>query len=134
MRPLVRAVLALALVASVLGIASCGTSEANDTVVRVKPLQAVRLIAQGDDTVVDLRPARDFAAGHVAGAINIDASAPDFEDRIAELDESVTYLVYARSRSESAPAADQMVRVGVGRVLDAGAYGMLALAGAPLEG
>jgi rhodanese-related sulfurtransferase len=130
---MVRAVLALSVVTLVLGLVSCGSSEANGTVVRVRPVEAVRLIADGDHAVIDLRSPSAFAAGHVAGARNIDASAPDFEDRIAELDDGQTYLVYARTKADSAPAADEMVRVGIDRVVDAGAFGMLALAGAPLE-
>jgi rhodanese-related sulfurtransferase len=93
----------------------------------------VALIQAGDHTVVDLRPPTAYAAGHVAGAVNIDASAPDFGDRVRGLDDSVPYLVYADSKKESAPAADKMVRVGIDRVVDAGAFGLLALAGAELD-
>lgn len=131
---LLRAALLVAVVLVTLGISSCGSSEATGTVEGVRPAEAARLIAEGGHTVVDLRPPGDFAAGHVAGAVNIDASAADFEERVAELDEQVTYLVYARTRADSAPAADAMVRLGVERVVDAGAFGMLALAGVELAG
>ena len=33
----------------------------------------------------------------MAGAVNVDASAADFEERVARLDEGATYLVYART-------------------------------------
>ena len=130
---LVRLVLVLCVVAPALGITSCGTSEADGTVVRITAMDAVKVIAEGDDTVVDLRSPGDFAAGHVAGAVNINASAPAFEDRVAELDESLTYLVYARTKVDSARAADRMAELGVDRILDAGSFGLLALAGADLE-
>lgn len=131
---LVRLVLALAMVAPVLGITSCGRSDANGTVVRITAMEAVKVIAQGEDTVVDLRSPGDFAAGHVAGAVNINASAPGFGDRVAKLDESATYLVYARTKADSARAADRMAELGIDRILDAGSFGLLALAGADLEG
>lgn len=131
---LVRLMLTLAVVAPVLGMTSCGTSQANDTVVRITAMEAVKVIAEGDDTVVDLRSPGDFAAGHVAGAVNIDASAPGFADRVAALDESATYLVYARTKVDSARAADRMAELGIDRILDAGSFGLLALAGADLEG
>lgn len=131
---LVRLMLTLAVVAPVLGMTSCGTSQANDTVVRITAMKAVKVIAEGDATVVDLRSPGAFAAGHVAGAVNIDASAPGFEDRVAALDESATYLVYARTKVDSARAADRMAELGIDRILDAGSFGLLALAGADLEG
>jgi phage shock protein E len=132
MRTVRLAVLVLATALAVIGIASCSTSEANGTVVRVTPREAVGLIEDGRHTVIDLRSPEAFAAGHVAGATNLDASAPDFEDQVAELDADVAYLVYARTDDVAAPAADTMVRLGVERVVDAGAFGLLAIAGAEL--
>jgi len=132
MGSVLRAMVALCGLVLVFVISSCGTSEANGNVERVGPVEAVRLISKGDHAVIDLRPPRDYAAAHVAGAVNIDASASDFDDRVVELDERVTYLVYAASKSQSAPAADEMVRLGVDRVVDAGSFGLLALAGAEL--
>lgn len=134
MKSLRRVLAALSVVVLVLGITSCdSTSEASGTVVRVQPARAVELIRQGDDTVIDLRTPREYEAGHVAGAINIDSTAPDFEERVKELDSSMTYLVYASNKTQSAPAADTMVRLGIDRVLDAGGFGLLALSGADLE-
>lgn len=134
MKSLRRVLAALSVVMLVLGITSCdSSSEASGTVVRVQPARAVELIRRGDDTVVDLRTPREYKAGHVAGAINIDSTAPDFEDRVKELDSSVTYLVYASNKTQSAPAAETMVRLGIERVLDAGGFGLLALSGADLE-
>ena len=134
MKSPLRALLALSAVLLVLVITSCDSrSEANGKVVRVRPEEAVSLIRAGKQTVIDLRPPRDFAAGHVAGAVNIAAAAPDFEDRVKALDTSATYLVYATNKEQSAPAADTMVRLGIERVVDAGSFGLLALAGAALE-
>lgn len=132
MSSVVRVVLALVSVAVMLAISSCDTSRASGTVVRVDAEEAVRLIRDSDHTVVDLRPPDAYAAGHVSGAVNVDASAADFADRVGELDEEVVYLVYARTEDLSAPAADAMVRAGIDRVIDAGGFGLLALAGAPL--
>jgi len=51
----------------------------------------------------------------------------------AALAKDDTYLVYARTAELSAPAADKMVRLGIERVVDAGGFGLLAIAGAELE-
>jgi rhodanese-related sulfurtransferase len=133
MRSVVGALLSVLLAAAVLVTSSCDSSEATGTVVQVKPVQAVKLIARGDHVVLDVRTAEDFAAGHVAGAVHLDAQAADFEERVRELDPAVPYLVYARSRERSAPTADRLVRLGGDRVADAGAFGLLAIAGAELE-
>ncbi len=132
MTSVIRFLLALATVPLILGITSCDTSEADGTVVPVSAREAVRMIESGKYTVLDLRSPDAYAAGHVAGAVNIDASAPDFEDRVDELDEGAVYLVYARNEELSAPAADAMVRSGMEKVVDAGGFGLLALAGAEL--
>lgn len=133
MRSVLRVMVALTTLVLVFAITSCGSSEANGTVVRVGPARAVALIKSGKDVVVDLRSPRDFAAGHVVGAINIDAGAPDFERRVKALDDSSTYLVYASNKAGSAPAADKMVNLGIDHVVDAGGFGLLALSGADLE-
>lgn len=50
--------------------------------------------------VVDVRTPQEFAAGHLACAINIDVNAPDFAERISALDKNAHYAV--RRRQERA--------------------------------
>jgi rhodanese-related sulfurtransferase len=100
----------------------------------MRAAQAVTVIEDDRYTVIDLRGPAAYEAGHVAGAVNIDASASDFEDRVRELDPGETYLVYARNAEQSGPAADDMVRLGIDRVVDAGGFGLLAIAGAEIDG
>lgn len=133
MRSVLGALLSVLLAAAVLVTSSCGSSEATGTVVPARPAQAVKLLERGDHVVLDVRTAEEFAAGRLAGAVHLDAEAPDFEERVKELDPDVSYLVYARNRDFSAPTAERLVRLGVERVVDAGAFGLLAIAGAELE-
>lgn len=72
------------------------------------------------DVVVDVRTAGEYAAGHVAGAINIDVESGDFASAIGTLDKSKTYLVYCHSGRRSGIAAEQMRSAGL-TVLDGGA-------------
>lgn len=132
MKPVLRAVALLLLTLVAVGISSCATSEADGTVERVGARQAVSLIVEGDQVVLDLRSAEAFEAGRVTGARNLDAEGPDFADEVGQLDDEVTYLVYARDAALSSRAAEQMAQLGIDRVLDAGGFGALALAGAPL--
>ena len=59
-----------------------------------------------------------FAAGHLPGAINIDNSAPDFADAVAELPKDGTYLVYCQTSNRSGVATDRMADLGFTDVYD----------------
>jgi len=62
-------------------------------------------------TVLDVRTAREFAAGHIPGAVNIDVNAPDFDKKVAELDKDKTYLVHCASGVRSVRACEKMNRL-----------------------
>ncbi len=79
--------------------------------------------------LLDVRTPAEFAAGHIAGAINIDVEASDFGDRISKLDESAHYAVYCRSGSRSAIAVQKMSSDGFKHVEDLSG-GLLAWAAA----
>jgi phage shock protein E len=62
--------------------------------------------------LLDVRTPEEFASGHLEGAINIDVQSPDFNQKVAELDPSATYLVYCRSGNRSGQAIDRMEGLG----------------------
>jgi rhodanese-related sulfurtransferase len=99
----------------------------------VAPAEAVALIEAGEHTVIDVRTPAEFEQAHVVGAINIDVEAPDFAERIAELDPETPYLLYCRTGRRSALAAQQMSEAGFTDLADAGGLVDLARAGAPVE-
>jgi phage shock protein E len=111
---------------------SCSSSEAEGKVVQVGAREAVTMIESGDYVVLDLRSAEAFEAGHVAGAVHLPYAGGAFPDRVEQLDPERDYLVYSRAGDTASKAADAMVAAGIGKVVDAGAFGMLAIAGAPL--
>ena len=61
-----------------------------------------------NNVVLDVRSKKEFDAGHVPGATNIDVNAADFEDRIAKLDKNKTYLVHCAAGRRSVKAANKM--------------------------
>jgi len=65
-----------------------------------------------DEVLLDVRTPEEFAGGNIEGAINIDFKAPDFEQKIGELDKNKTYLVYCLSGMRSRKAADRMSELG----------------------
>lgn len=98
----------------------------------VRTMSAADAVAQIDQrTVIDVRTPAETQAGMIAGARNIDIGAPDFRDRIAELDRDGSYLVYCRSGNRSAQAAAIMEELGFTDVVDAGGLDALVAAGAP---
>ena len=56
--------------------------------------ELVARVRAGDAVVVDLRPAEEFAAGHIAGAVSIPLS--ELEARLAELPADVEIVAYCR--------------------------------------
>jgi len=80
----------------------------------VKPFKNVdvarfeKLRADKKNVVLDVRTREEYAAGHIAGAVNIDVNAPDFEEKVARLDKHKTYLVHCGAGVRSAKACEQM--------------------------
>lgn len=62
------------------------------------------LQVQKDIVVIDVRTADEFAAGHIAGAKNIDIMAADFAKQIAALDKDKTYLIHCAAGGRSGRA------------------------------
>jgi rhodanese-related sulfurtransferase len=81
-------------------------------------------------TIIDVRTPAEYAAGHIAGAQNIDYEAADFGTRIEALDKAAPYVVYCRSGRRSALAQAQMKDAGFTDVKDGGAMDALVAAGA----
>lgn len=71
------------------------------------------LIKQPNTVLLDVRTAREFAEGHISGAILIDVNAADFSRRVAGLDKSKTYLVHCRSGVRSVRACNELADTGM---------------------
>ena len=62
--------------------------------------------------ILDARTPEEFAAGHLANAINVDYKASSFKDELGKLDKSKTYLVYCRTGVRSLASVKIMTEVG----------------------
>ncbi len=78
--------------------------------------------------VIDVRSRREFQSGHVAGARNIDVSAPDFAQQVKRLNARYTYVVYCQSGGRSSRAAATMKSAGL-TVIDGGGIGRMQSSG-----
>jgi rhodanese-related sulfurtransferase len=82
----------------------------------VTPREALSLIEQNkanpDFVILDVRTPKEFASGHIKGAINLDYYAETFQEDLDGLDKTKTYLVYCRSGSRSSKAFNLMKELG----------------------
>lgn len=96
------------------------------------PEAAVAAIQNGA-TVVDARTEREFASGHLAGAIHADVLDSDFRERVVDLDRATPVYVYCASGHRSGRAASILEDMGFTTVVNAGGFNDLAAAGAAVE-
>jgi rhodanese-related sulfurtransferase len=93
-----------------------------------------RMRTQTNCVVLDVRTTREFAAGHVPGAVHVDWSSGDFTDKIGALDKQKTYLVHCASGFRSARAVGKMHRLGFKDLYDfSGGWNEWSRAGKPVE-
>jgi len=122
-------VLVLVVVAGI-AVAGCGSS-AGPAITKADAATVVGML--DSSVVIDVRTPAEYAAGHIAGAQNIDVEATDFATRISSLDKKAAYVVYCRSGRRSAIAADQMATAGFTDITDGGAMADLVAAGASTQ-
>ena len=70
-----------------------------------------KLAADKKHVVLDVRTPKEFAAGHIAGAVNIDFNAPDFAKKVEALDKDKTYLVHCAGGVRSTKACQKMTEI-----------------------
>ena len=93
-----------------------------------------RLRQQPNQTILDVRTPREFTAGHVPGATNINVLDSEFEARAGALDKAKPCLVYCARGGRSAMAAQKLHSLGFREVLDfGGGWNVWAAAGKPAE-
>jgi len=79
------------------------------SVKNVEADQAAKLLQENKKIVVlDVRTPEEFAAGHIAGATNLDFHNPDFGKKLSALDKTKSYLVHCAAGGRSAKTRDLM--------------------------
>jgi rhodanese-related sulfurtransferase/thioredoxin-related protein len=67
-----------------------------------------RMAADKQNVILDVRTPREFSAGHILGAMNLDYNAPDFQEKAAALDKRRTYLVHCATGGRSVRACEKL--------------------------
>ena len=122
-----RALQLVLVVLAAVALAGCGGSSQDEAatvptatsgVVLASPEEAQALIETGGVKLLDVRTPEEFAAGHIAGAENVDFYAADFADRIDALDQGESYVVYCHTGNRSGKATALMADKGFASVTD----------------
>lgn len=80
----------------------CGMQSASGTVATLSVDEFAQIIVQKGVTLVDVRTPKEFAEGHIAGALNIDVKANDFRERVKSIHGKVAVYCLGGVRSMSA--------------------------------
>src|SRR5205809_7145657 len=71
--------------------------------------EAAKLVSSNTNVVVlDVRTPREFEAGHIKGATNINFNDKEFAKRVAALDKNKTYVVHCAAGGRSGKACEQI--------------------------
>lgn len=98
----------------------------------VDPVEAKKMIDKGQVVVIDVRTPGEWDGGHLKNAKLIDISGATFEQQIAKLDKSKTYVVYCAVGGRSSRAATLMAEKGFKTVYNmVGGYNKWSALGYP---
>lgn len=88
----------------------------SDSAIDIDPNSAFKMIQENKDNpnfiLMDVRTPAEFEEAHIEGCILINYQAPDFRDKLQELDKNKSYLVYCRSGMRSAGSVAEMNKMG----------------------
>jgi len=70
--------------------------------------------AEAAPTIIDVRTAEEFAAGHLEGAVNIPLNATDFKDQIDALDPDGEFILHCGTGARADRVAEFMQSQGFG--------------------
>lgn len=68
--------------------------------------------------LIDVRTPREYQAGHIENAINIDLSSNNFTHQINKLDKQKPIYIYCRSGNRSTRASNELVKLGFIEIYD----------------
>lgn len=90
-----------------------------DQIKILNPHEFKQAITRHTVQLVDVRTAREFTAGHIANAVNIDLHQKQrFLERFAKMDKNKPIYLYCRSGARSQQAARMLVGMGFGKIYD----------------
>ena len=95
--------------------ASCQSANSETSTEGFQDLNVVEFKEKMDTrgvVILDVRTPEETAEGKIDGAQELDFRAPDFQEKLGQLDRDKTYLVYCRSGGRSSSACSMMDEMG----------------------
>ena len=108
-----------------------GQSSANHPVIQPQEYKARFMDGKQPHTLVDVRTAEEYREGAIPGAINI--SVQELSAKLNKIPKDKPVIVYCRSGSRSAHAAQSLLAAGYSEVYDLGGLFEWARQGLPLK-
>lgn len=85
----------------------------NSSIQRINVDELLKMGEKENVEVIDVRTPREIAEGYIKGTDKfIDYNGDHFDDQIASLDKSKTFVVYCRSGNRSTKALNKMAKKG----------------------
>ena len=84
----------------------------------VSAIEFKKLINENKYILIDVRTVKEFKAGHIEGAINIDWYQRTFETKIQEFDKTKSILIYCRSGNRTSKTKFAMLGMGFQKVIN----------------
>ncbi len=98
---------------------SCKEAESNSSTVELITVEEMdSLLAIGKVKLIDVRTPKEYAEGHLEGAVNIDFSDENFEALIAKVDKSKPVAVYCGKGGRSGKCSAYMKEAGFKKIYD----------------
>ena len=93
-----------------------------------------KMAADKRNVILDVRTAKEFEAGHIEGAVNLDFLSPDFEKKSGALDKRKAYLVHCASGVRSERACQKLTTLNFPKLYNLpGGFKAWVKAGEPVE-
>lgn len=98
------------------------TNERNGGYATISEDEAVAMMSENSTTLVDVRTAREYADGHIPGAINIPVETIGSVKPagLQGVDENASIIVYCRTGVRSEHASNMLLNLGYKHVFDLG--------------
>jgi len=88
------------------------------TVTHIDAKQADAMVSTRPDiTILDVRTPKEYTAGHISGAININYRAADFATQLQSLDPDKEYLIHCASGGRSTASLKTFKKLGFSHIV-----------------
>lgn len=136
MKRILLSIFCLGLMCTTPAFAQDKTEAKKPAIKNIKPDQfdSMRKADTNKVVVLDVRTKKEYQEGHIPGSVLIDFNGDAFEEQVAKLDKSKTYLVHCAAGGRSSRACKKMEKLGFTKLYNLeGGMGAWEKAGKPVK-